>query len=201
LHASSVQPLASPQLRGAPTQVPLRHASPTEHALWSSHGAVLKACVHPVSGLQPSVVQTSPSSQSGAEPPTHAPPAHVSFVVQRLPSSQGTELFVFTQPIDGLQVSVVQTFPSLQSSAGPPWQEPPPQVSSVVQALPSSHAALLLTCVQPVSGLHPSSVHGFESSQSTGSLVQAWATQRLFWVQASVSLQSMSRLQHGPPTG
>ena len=39
-------------------------------------------------------------------------------------------------------------------------------MSLVVQALPSSHGAVLLVCVQPLEGSHPSSVHGLPSLQS-----------------------------------
>jgi hypothetical protein len=42
-----------------------------------------------------------------------------------------------------LQVSVVQTLPSLQTRAGPATHVPPEQVSGVVQALPSSHDSVL----------------------------------------------------------
>src|SRR2546428_11251442 len=81
------------------------------------------------------VVQTFPSGQLGAGPPTHVPPLQVSFVVQALPSLHGAVLFVWVQPVAGLQLSVVQTFPSLQFGGGPPTHVPPLQVSFVVQAL------------------------------------------------------------------
>jgi hypothetical protein len=42
-----------------------------------------------------------------------------------------------------LHVSVVQTFPSLQTRAGPPLQVPPPQTSFVVHAFPSLHEFVL----------------------------------------------------------
>ena len=51
----------------------------------------LFACAQPVAGLQESFVQPLPSLQFNAAPP-QAPPAHVSLVVQALPSSQGSEL-------------------------------------------------------------------------------------------------------------
>jgi hypothetical protein len=50
---------------------------------------------------------------------------------------------VNTQPVAGLQESAVQLLPSLQTSAGPPWQSPPEHVSPVVQAFPSEQAAVL----------------------------------------------------------
>src|SRR2546422_6572961 len=135
-------------------------------------------CAQPLAGLQLSVVHTLWSSQLGGGPPTHVPPLQVSFVVQALPSlhgavlfgwmqapplhtssvqtlpslAHGAVLFVWTQPVAGLQLSVVQTFPSSQLGAGPPTHVPPLQVSFVVQALPSLHGAVLCVCVQPVPG-------------------------------------------------
>jgi hypothetical protein len=67
-----------------------------------------------------------------------------------------------------LQVSSVQTLPSLQLSGGPPTHEPPEHVSFIVQALPSLHGLALLTYMQPDAGLHDSSVHTFPSLQSSG---------------------------------
>ena len=54
--------------------------------------AVLLVCTHPDAGLQLSSVYTFPSLQFGAGPPTQAPPAHVSFVVQALPSLHAVPL-------------------------------------------------------------------------------------------------------------
>jgi hypothetical protein len=88
-----------------------------------------------------------------------------------LSSLQGSELFVWVQPVAPVQPSVVQTLLSLQSGPAPPTQMPPAHASSVVQALPSSHGSLLFTCVQPVAGLQPSSVHPLLSLQFTGSLM------------------------------
>ena len=64
-------------------------------------------------------------------------------VVHGLPSSQAFVLFVNTQPVVGLHVSVVQTLASSQTTAVPAKQAPPPQVSPVVQAFPSSQAIVL----------------------------------------------------------
>ena len=85
-----------------------------------------------------------PSSQLSGAPPTQAPPAHVSLVVQGLASSQAAVLSVWTHPVAGSQLSSVQMFPSSQSVEGPPTQTPPAHVSWVVQALASSHATVLL---------------------------------------------------------
>ena len=83
------------------------------------------------------------SSQFGAEPPTQDPAAQVSEVVQALPSSQDAVLFVETQPVAGTQESSVHELVSSQFGAEPPTQDPPAQVSEVVQALPSLQAAVL----------------------------------------------------------
>lgn len=99
--------------------------------------------------------------------PPHDPPEHVSFDVHALPSLHGRLLFVKTQPVAGLQVSVVhgllslqvietcvhpvaglhesvvQALLSLQLVAVPPWHVPPEQTSFLVHALPSLHEAVL----------------------------------------------------------
>jgi hypothetical protein len=169
LHESSVQTLPSSQFGGTPpTQAPPAHVSPVVQALPSSHGAVLFTCVQPVAGLHESSVQTLPSSQFGAAPPTHVPPEHVSLVVQPLPSVHGAVLFTCAQPVAGLHESSVQTFPSSQFGGVPPTQFPPEHVSPVVQALPSLHGAALFAYVHPVAGLQESSVQTLESSQSSG---------------------------------
>ena len=95
------------------------------------------------------------------------PPPHVSAVVQALPSSQAAVLFVKTQPDAGLQESVVHTLLSLQTTAEPGTHVPPPQVSPVVQALPSSQTAVLFVKTQPVAGLQLSVVQMLLSLQTT----------------------------------
>jgi hypothetical protein len=166
LQASSVQTLPSSQLGAAPpTHNPPEHVSPVVQALPSLQGAVLLACVQPVAGLQASSVQTSPSSQLGAVPPTHTPPEHVSPVVQALPSSQGAVLLVCVQPVAGLQASSVQTLPSSQFVGAPLTHTPPEHVSPVVQALPSLQGAVLLGLLQNPA-VHTSSVQGSPSLQS-----------------------------------
>jgi len=52
----------------------------------------LLVCAQPLAGAQKSSVQMFPSLQFVAGPPTQAPPAQVSLVVQALPSLQGLEL-------------------------------------------------------------------------------------------------------------
>ena len=149
------------QFFGVPAQTALPHTSLSVHGFPSSHASVLSVCVHPDAGAHPSAVQTFPSSQLGAGPPTQTPPAHVSFVVHASPSVQAIVLFVCVHPDAGSQPSVVQTFPSSQFSAGPPTQTPPPQVSFVVHTLPSLQAAPLAMIVAAVvagDDGHPSTV-------------------------------------------
>jgi hypothetical protein len=95
LQESSVQMLPSLQLGpGPPTHGPPAQVSPVVQALPSLHEAVLFVWTQPAPGLHESSVQTLPSSQLVAEPPTHAPPAQVSPVVQALPSLHEAVLFV-----------------------------------------------------------------------------------------------------------
>src|SRR5206468_277402 len=130
--------------------------------------AVLFAWPHPVAGLQESSVQTLPSLQFGGGPPLHDPPPQVSLVVQALPSLQEAVLFVWTHPVAGLQESSVQTLPSLQFGGGPPLHDPAPQVSLVVEALPSLQEAVLFVWPHPVAGLQESSVQTLPSLQFGG---------------------------------
>src|SRR5437879_2922618 len=148
---------------GPPTQTPPAQVSAVVHALPSLQGRVFGAFTQPIAGSHESVVHTFASSQLGGGPPTQTPPAHVSAVVQALPSlqgrvfgvpthapaaqvspevqgfpsSHGRVLGVLTQPVAGLQVSVVHRLPSLQLGGGPPTHTPPAHASAVVQALPS----------------------------------------------------------------
>ena len=75
LHESSVHTSPSLQLgAGPPAQLPPEHLSAVVQALPSSQDTVLFECVQPVAGLQPSVVQTLLSLQSGGGPPAQLPP-------------------------------------------------------------------------------------------------------------------------------
>ena len=80
-------------------------------------------------------------------------------------SSVQTPLSAFTQPTSESHESLVQGFSSSQFGAPPPTHEPEEQVSDWVQASPSSHEPELLTCTQPLAGLHESSVQTLPSSQ------------------------------------
>src|SRR2546422_714246 len=135
--------------------------SPVVQALPSSHAAVLLVWTAPVAGLHVSSVQGLPSSTTrGPAAACVVPPPRRTPVVQALPSLHGAVLLVWTAPVAGLHVSSVQTLLSSTTRApAPGWQLPPPQVSPVVQALPSLHGAVLLVWTAPVAGLHVSSVH------------------------------------------
>src|SRR5207245_7289140 len=104
------------------------------------------------------------AGQTGGGPPTHAPPAHASAVVQALPSLHAAVLGVLTQPEAGLQLSSVQALPSLQFGAAPPTQTPPAQVSAVVQALRTLHGAGFGGFRQPPAGSQRSSGRGLPRS-------------------------------------
>src|SRR5438034_599443 len=201
LQLSVVQTLWSSQLGGGPpTHVPPLHVSLVVQALPSLHGAVLFVWTQPVAGLQLSVVHTFPSSQLGAGPPTHVPPLHVTCVVRASPLLQGAVLFVWTQPVAGLQLSVVHTFPSSQLGAGPPTHVPPLHVSFVVQASPSLHGAVLFVWTQPVAGLQLSVVHTFPSSQlGAGPPTHVPPLHVSFVVQASPSLHGAVLFVCSPP--
>jgi hypothetical protein len=138
------------------------------HASPSSQAAVLLVWTHPVAGLHESSVHGLLSLQTTGAPAWQVPPPQASPAVQALPSSQDAVLLVNTQPVAGSQVSVVQTLSSLQTTGAPAWHVPPLQTSPVVQAFPSSQAAVLLVKTQPVDGLHVSVVHTLLSLQTTG---------------------------------
>src|SRR5439155_1345728 len=154
------------------THRPPLQTSPPVQLFPSEQGAALLVWAQPVAELQVSSVHTFPSSQLSAGPPAHTPPLHASFVVHTLPSSQGAVLFVWTQPVAGLQVSSVHTFPSSQLGAAPPTHLPPLHPSLTVEAVPSSQGAVLFVWTHPVVGLQVSSVQGLPSLQFSG--VPGW---------------------------
>src|SRR5438093_1512137 len=108
-------------------------------ALKSLHTSALPGPHAPALQASP-LVQALPSSQALMLPGSHALLTQASPVVQKLPSSQAALLASFTQPIFLSQLSSVQRLPSLQSMAVPGTQALPPQVSPVVQGLPSLQA-------------------------------------------------------------
>jgi hypothetical protein len=118
-----------------------------------------------VAASQLSSVQGLASLQFTGVPARHVEKAQASPVVQAFPSSQAIVLFTVTQPVAGLQLSVVQRLPSSQLS-GVPTQAPPEHVSPVVQALPSLHAFTLLAWTQSPWASHVSVEQGLPSSHS-----------------------------------
>jgi hypothetical protein len=185
LHESSVQPLPSSQFGGGPPwHVPPEQVSPVVHALPSLQLAVLGMCTQPLAGLHESSVQPLPSSQFGAGPPWHVPPEQVSPVVQGLPSLQLAVLGVCTQPVDGLQLSVVHGLLSSHEMAALE-QEPPEHVPSVtwhmsvaVHALPSAFWQLpeALQALQAPQALEVQQNPSVQEAFAThSSLVEQWA--------------------------
>jgi hypothetical protein len=169
LQLSVVHALASSHTCGAPEHEPLEHVSPVVQASPSLHTLVLFANTQPTAGLQLSFVQTLLSPQTFGPPGWHDPPEQTSPIVQAFPSEQAIALFACAQtPVDGSQLSLVQTLPSSQPSGVPARHVPIPQASPTVQAFPSSQAFVLLTKTQPVAGLQLSVVHEFPSSHAAG---------------------------------
>src|SRR5262249_18604895 len=148
------------------TQAPLEHVSFTVQALPSLHAAWLFTCRQPSCASQRSSVHGFPSSQLTSGPPMHWPFRQKLVLVHALLSLQVSELLLgCTQPMAGLQPSVVHELPSSQLMAGPAWHVPPPQASGAVHALPSSQGAVLTVWTQPVAGLQVSVVQMLPSSQ------------------------------------
>jgi hypothetical protein len=89
---SAVQALLSSQLAVVPlTQFAWTQVSPSVQASPSSQLAEFAGLRQPKLELQLSSVQTLPSEQSGATPPTHAVAIQTSLVVHRSSSSQDAE--------------------------------------------------------------------------------------------------------------
>jgi hypothetical protein len=129
LQASVVHASPSLQLRAVPAvQLPLWHVSAPLQTLPSVHDVplVTLVAVHPVAGLQPSVVQGLLSLHVSGVPAVQAPLWHVSGPLQRLPSGHAVPLvtLAWVQPVLGLQPSVVQAFESLQLRGVPAAQVP-----------------------------------------------------------------------------
>jgi hypothetical protein len=144
------------------------------HTLLSVHEVPFRTGVveHPKAGTQLSVVQMLPSSQTSAVLDVQTPVWHVSAPLQTFPSGQGLPFStaVAEQPVAGAQLSVVHTFPSLQTSGAPAAQVPFWQVSAPLQRLVSAHDVPFATgvVVQPVAGLQPSVVHTLPSLHTIG---------------------------------
>ena len=149
---------------GKPEHPPLpSHTSPAVQALPSEHALVLGVWLQPLVGSQASSVQGFPSLHVMALPAVHAPFLQASPRVQTEPSLHVAALALCLQPLMALQVSDVQSFPSLQSVATPGRQTPPWQLSPRVQTEPSSQLARFGVLLQPLAGRQASSVHGLPS--------------------------------------
>jgi hypothetical protein len=120
LQLSVVQALPSLHTTGVPPHTPFVHWSavvqrfPSSQAIPLANGVLTQP---PVAGSQKSSVQALPSLQASAVPP-HVPLVHWSPVVQRLPSVHGVPFATGVlphSPVTGLQLSVVQGLPSLQT--------------------------------------------------------------------------------------
>ncbi len=110
-------------------------------------------------------------SSHASSVPRHAPLTQWSLVVhgelslQEVPAAAAVNV----QPFAGLQVSTVQTLPSLQPRLPVPEHVPPAQVSPVVHALPSLQLAVLFVATQaPVEGEQLSVVQTLLSLQVFG---------------------------------
>ena len=139
-------------------------------ALPSVHGSALLLTKQPVIALQLSVVQGFLSSHGIWAPAVHtpttqlSPPVHTLLsALQPLPSNGA--LAKTQAPVAVSQLSAVQAEPSSHTVAVPGKQAPPPQMSPMVQALPSLQGSTLFVEKQPVTALQPSVVQGFLSSQ------------------------------------
>ena len=83
--------------------------------------------VHPVAGLQPSVVQGFESLHVGGVPGVHVPPWQVSAPLQAFPSEHGVPLLAGAcwQPLTASQLSTVHGSLSLQFNELPAVHVPP----------------------------------------------------------------------------
>jgi hypothetical protein len=155
--------------------------------------------VQPKTGSQLSVVHTLPSSQSSGVPGVHtpawqvSPPLHTLASLHEVPFNTG----VLAQPVAASQLSVVQTLPSLQSSALAGVHTPFWQVSFPLQTSPSAHEEPLgsgavwhpaigsqLSVVQTLPSLHASGLPAAHTA--------AW--------QVSTPLQTLASAQEVPFT-
>src|SRR5262245_23151298 len=164
---SRVHSLLSSQLRESlPVHCPLTHMSCVVQALRSLQGTSRSVNLQPIAGSQKSAVHGLSSPHTIGDPGEHAPLVQTSFLVQALPSSQGSKLGrCTTTQRTGSHESSVQGFPSSVGRVRPPTHTPALHASSAVQQKPSSQGAKLSACAQPVEPLHESSVQGLPSSQ------------------------------------
>ena len=171
-------------------QVPPLHVSPVVQTLPALQVAVLGVNLQPVPAVQESSVQGLLSLHDCSAPATHFPAEHMSLTVHGSPSSQATVSGEKTHPLDGLQLSAVQTLPSLQVLLVPA-QAPLLHVSETVQASRSSQALAVLVCTHELSAAQLSVVQLLPSSQFTAVCTQPLALSQASMVQGSLSLQSL----------
>jgi hypothetical protein len=158
--------------------------------------------VHPVEGLQLSVVHTFPSLQTSAVPAAHTPAWQVSAPLQTFPSEHAVPFATgaVAHPVAGTHESVVHGLASLQTSAVPAVHVPLWQVSAPLQRLVSAHEVpFARTALVHTPEAQVSVVHGFESLQSAAVTHEAQPAMGVCWqpltelhesvVQASLSLQ------------
>ena len=151
----------------APRHWPLAQVSLTVQAFPSSHAAAFAAWTHPTAWRQLSSVHTLPSSQTMNPTPAHVPPLHKSTSVHGSPSShpRPSAASTCTQPLEPLQVSMVQGLPSSQLLLAPGKQAPAAQWSPVVQRSPSVHVLATAAFLHPLPTSQESIVHTLPSSQ------------------------------------
>lgn len=197
---SVVQALLSLQFNAGGAQAPPAQMSGPVHALLSLQAAALATCAQPVTALQLSLVQPFKSSQFSAAPGLQTLPLQASPTVQTLLSAlQARPLapapLYWHAPLFTLQLSMVQGLLSLHTVSAPLTQAPALQTSATVQALPSLHAAELLTWMQPETASHASLVQVLPSSQFNG----APATQLVPLQTSGLVHTLLSALQAPPP--
>ena len=132
--------------------------------------------------------------------PTQSPAWQVSTVVQASPSSQDKMLLLYTQPLDGSQISSVQPLSSLQSiNPGTNRQPIPAAQLSVVQALESSQVVGPPLTQTPTTHWSPL-VQGSPSLQAEllARLAQPLTESQISSVQTSPSLHSMAAPSQTP---
>jgi hypothetical protein len=147
-HASLVHGFISSHPEG--THAPAQHMVPAPHAFVRTQvimSAEHDASSHAFDGMQLPALQL---------PGTWQP-----WVGSHVAVPEQSELIgVCTQPVLGLQLSMVHATPSSQLCGVPPMHVPPPHVSPSVHMLPSSQRAVLLVIVQPRAGSQLAVTHG-----------------------------------------
>src|SRR5439155_1380496 len=128
------------QMIGVPAHTSLLQTSPVVHGFRSSHGAVVFGCVQVPSPSHWASVQTSPSAVHGSPLCAQVPPLQVSVPLQKRPSSQDAVFGVCAQVPAPLQVSSVQTLPSLvQAVPAAVWQLLAASLHVSLHSGPSAH--------------------------------------------------------------